>query len=126
MAYVDLDHVIVTRVIVAPDAGQDRVALEHLTWVHQEEFQQFKLAWCQIYRALVAGHDTCCAIKCYSLECEYIAYVLAMPSEYRPYTSHQFFEHKWLGNVIVRANIQSGNAVLDIFFCRQHDDGWVI
>src|SRR5579859_118293 len=56
------------------------------------------------------------------MKCEYVAYVLAMSSQHRTHTRHQFLERKWLGDVIVRTNIQPGNAVPYFFFRRQHDD----
>src|SRR5258707_12581523 len=122
MAHIDLDDIVISNIVVAPDASQNSLALEHLARMHQEQFQQFKLARGQIDGTLVARDKTCGAIQRDSLKREYVAKVLSLPPQHCPHPRHQFLKSKRLGHIIVRTDIQSGYAVLDLVSGRKHND----
>src|SRR4051812_24665574 len=116
MAYVDLNDIIVANVIVAPDTGQDSIAFEYLAWMHKKAFQKFKLTRSQVYRALFTGYYARGPMERDTLKGEDIPDGFATPSQNCTHAGHQLLEDKWLGNVIVRPNIQPGNTILNVFF----------
>src|SRR5215470_1454674 len=106
MAHIDFDDIVISNIVVAPDASQNSLALEHLAWMHQEKFQQFKLARGQIDVTLVARDKTCGTIQRYSLKCEHVANVLPLPPQHCPYPRHQLLKCKRLGNIFGATNDQ--------------------
>src|SRR5258706_3514722 len=126
MAHIDLDDIVISNIVGAPDASQNSPALEHLARMHQEQFQQVKLARGQIDGTLVACDKTCDAIERDSLKREHVAKVLPLPPQHCPHPRHEFLKGKRLGHRIVRTDIQSGYAVLDIVSSRKHNDRSIV
>src|SRR5262245_53784307 len=56
VAHVHLDDVGFAHEVIAPDAVQDRLAVEHLAWVREEEVKQVVLGGGELDQSLAATH----------------------------------------------------------------------
>src|SRR5258708_29431395 len=126
MAQIELDDIVISNIVGAPDASQNSLALEHLARMHQEQFQQFKLARGQIDGTLIARDKTCGAIQRDSLKREHVANGLPLPPQHCPHPRHEFLKCKRLGHITVRTDLQSGYAVLDIVSGCKHNDRSIV
>src|SRR5436190_14544912 len=111
MAYIDLDHIVITDVIVAPDTRQDCISRQHLSRMHHKKLQQVKLARRQLNDPTIAVDYAGATIERHSLKRQLFTKLQATPAQHCTYPCHQLLECKWLGHIIIGPNIQTSHAI---------------
>src|SRR6185312_15693905 len=126
MTDVHFNNIVITKIIITPDAREDDIACKHLAWMHEKECQEVKFAWCQFDGLPIICNNVRSSIKYDPTKCEDIRESVPIASQDGTHTRHQLLKCEWFGHIIVRPNIKSGNAVIDIVFCCKHNDRCIV
>jgi hypothetical protein len=122
VADVDLQRVRRRAEVVAPDAIEDLLAGEHLPRVLQEQLEQEELGAGELDRPPVAGDLVRVRVELEVAEAQRAP--LALPArspQQRPQAREQLLERERLGQVVVGARLQPGDAVPDALARREHE-----
>jgi len=107
--------------VVAPDALEDRPALEHLARVAQEQLEQEELGLGQVDRPVAAADVARHGVEHEVGEAELLVGRLD-PSQQRAQPRLQLAQRERLDQVVVGARVEAGDAVVDGVARGQHQD----
>ena len=127
VADVHVERVRAEAEVVAPDALVDHRAREHLARVAQEQLEQRELGARQLDRLAVARHLARPRVQLEIAERELLALVVrGDTAKQRAQPREQLVEGERLDEVVVRARVEPGHAVVHGAARGEHEDGHVV
>ena len=121
IAHVDAQRVRARAEVIAPHVLEDDRAGEHLLGVAQEQLEQQELGAREVQRALPAPGLVGEPVQAQVLEAQRLLLVdLVRSPEQRAHARHQLAQGERLDEVVVRAGVQAGDAVVDLLARGEH------
>src|SRR2546423_3730330 len=110
-------------VVLIPNVGGDRRAIHYLSLVQDEKLQQREFLGSQLDGLAGTPHPLRIQIDLEVGNAECFRQGSATSSSQRPHPRQQLTEGKGLGEIVIRADLQSRHPVVDCIARSEHEDG---